>query len=52
MLHWWLIPGIIIAFLGLWILYFVIKHTGGSGVRTDGRTVVDKPIDEENPPPG
>ena len=49
MLHWWLIP--LLALLGvvLWLFYALLKGTGGSGVRTEGRTLVDKP-DEEPPP--
>ncbi len=48
MLHWWLIPAIVIFFAGFWILYEVVKHTGGSGVRTEGRTVLDKPGEEDD----
>jgi len=33
----------------LWAFYMVVRHQGGTGVRTEGRTLVDKP-DEENPP--
>ncbi len=50
MLHWWLIPAMAVLFAILCVLYLVIKGTGGSGVRTDGRTVVDKPVDEEDLP--
>ena len=49
MLHWWLIPLLVAMFVLLWAFYMVLKHSGGSGVRTEGRTLVDKP-DEENPP--
>ena len=49
MLHVWLIPALIILGLILVGFYLVVKFRGGSGVRSDGRTVVDKP-DEEEPP--
>jgi len=31
--------------------YLVIRAQGGTGVRTSGRTVVDKPMEEDNLPP-
>ena len=49
MLHVWLIPALIILGLILVGFYLVVKFRGGSGIRSDGRTVVDKP-DEEEPP--
>ncbi len=49
MLHWWLIPALILLGLLLWAFYLVVRSQGGSGVRTEGRTLVDKP-EEENPP--
>ena len=49
MLHVWLIPALIILGLILVGFYLVVKFRGGSGVRSEGRTVVDKP-DEEEPP--
>ncbi len=52
MLHIWLIPALIVVAAVLGAFYLLIKFAGGSGVRTHGRTVVDKPQDEENPPPG
>ena len=48
-LHLWLIPAIAIAFVTLVILYEVIRHSGGSGVRTDGRTLLDKPENQDRP---
>jgi hypothetical protein len=50
MLHWWLIPSLAVFWLVVWIFYFAIKHKGGSGVRSEGRTLVDKPADPEEPP--
>ena len=49
MLHWWLIPLMMAIPVVLVCFYLVIKNQGGAGVRTEGRTLVDKP-DEENPP--
>jgi hypothetical protein len=49
MLDYWLIPALLVLMAVLWALYLLIKHKGGTGVRTDGRTLVDKP-DDENPP--
>jgi len=49
MLHVWLIPALLILVVVLVVFYLVIKNQGGSGARTEGRTLVDKP-DEENPP--
>ena len=51
MLHIWLIPALLILIAVLAVFYLLIKVVGGSGVRTTGRTVVDKPQDEENLPP-
>ena len=50
MLHVWLVPAPVILFLGLCGFYLLIKFKGGTGVRTEGRTVVDKPEPEETPP--
>ena len=49
MLHLWLIPLLVALAVVLWAFYVLIKHLGGTGVRTEGRTLFDKP-DEENPP--
>ncbi len=49
MLHWWLIPALILALLVLWGFYLVVRSTGGSGVRSEGRTLLDKP-DDDLPP--
>ena len=47
-LHFWLIPLLAILSVSVWIFYLSVKHTGGPGIRTDGRTVVDKPVEEEH----
>lgn len=49
MLHVWLIPALIILALVLIGFYLIVKFRGGSGVRSEGRTVVDKPDDEQPP---
>ena len=47
----WLIPVFVVFFLGIAGFYFVVRLTGGKGMRTDGRTVLDKPVveDEQGP---
>jgi len=49
MLHWWLIPFMLLFFIGFWAFYSLIKYQGGPGVRTEGRTLVDKPDDNDPP---
>jgi len=51
MLHFWLIPALAILVLFLVVFYLVVRAKGGSGVRSQGRTVVDNPEAEEDPPP-
>lgn len=48
MLHWWLIPALIVLVLLLWAFYLLVRSQSGAGMRTEGRTLVDKP--DENPP--
>ena len=52
MLHVWLIPALVIFFLVVWGFYLLMKHRGGTGVRTPGRTVLDEPGNEDDAPPG
>ena len=52
MLHIWLIPVLAILVLAVGLFYLALRVKGGSGVRTDGRTVVDKPGEEQDLPPG
>jgi hypothetical protein len=52
MLHVWLIPLLMILLLLVWLFYLGLRSKGGSGVRTDGRTIVDKPGSEQDLPPG
>jgi hypothetical protein len=51
MLHVWLIPALVLAAVIIAAFYLIVKFAGGSGVRTDGRTVVDKPVEDDDPPP-
>ena len=51
MLHIWLIPILVLLVVIVAILYLAIRTKGGSGVRTEGRTVHDQPADDDNPPP-
>ncbi|HTL58643.1 MAG TPA: hypothetical protein VL361_23355 [Candidatus Limnocylindrales bacterium] len=52
MLHVWLVPALVILALVLIVFYIILKLKGGSGVRTEGRTLLDRPEPEEDPPPG
>ena len=52
MLHLWLVPLLIVLVLIVAILYLAVRNKGGGGVRTEGRTVHDRPTDDDNPPPG
>jgi len=49
MLHVWLLPAMIVFSLGMGVFYLVVRFSGGSGVRTDGRTLVDKPEPKDPP---
>jgi hypothetical protein len=49
MLNWWLIPLLVALGIILWAFYSLLKHQGGTGIRTEGRTLVDKPTDETPP---
>ena len=51
MLHIWLIPAVAVLGAVLCGFYLVIKHNGGTGIRTEGKTVVHKPGEEEDLPP-
>jgi hypothetical protein len=48
MLHVWLLPALAILVLVLAAFYLIVKFSGGTGVRSNGRTLVDKPDDEDH----
>jgi hypothetical protein len=52
MLDVWLIPALVILLVAVLGFYLLVKCKGGSGVRTEGRTLMDKPEPEEDMPPG
>ena len=52
MLHVWLIPAAILLATLTFAFYVLLKYRGGSGVRSEGRTVDHKPVDEQDLPPG
>jgi hypothetical protein len=52
MLHVWLIPAFIVLLLIVFGFYLAVKSRGGSGARTDGRTLMDHPGTDEDLPPG
>jgi hypothetical protein len=51
MIHWWLVPLMIVLGVAICAFYLLVRFTGGDGIRSEGRTVVDKPQEEDNPPP-
>ena len=51
MLDVWLIPAVVILLVGIVAFYLLLKAVGGTGVRSDGRTLMDKPEAEEDSPP-
>ena len=51
MLHVWLIPVLVLAGALIVGFYLLLKFRGGTGARTDGRTVSHTATDEENLPP-
>jgi hypothetical protein len=44
----WLIPILVLVVIGLLAFFYSIKFSGGSGVRTRGRTVVEKPVEDDD----
>ena len=42
-LHFWLIPVMAILVVLIGIFYLVISRAGGSGIRSEGRTLRDEP---------
>ena len=51
MLDVWLIPALIVLAVVILSFFLVIRTHGGTGVRTDGRTIVHKPMQEDDLPP-
>lgn len=45
-MEFWLIPVLAMLIAGVTIFYMILRHHGGSGVRAEGHTVVDKPGEE------
>jgi hypothetical protein len=52
MLHVWLIPALVVLLLIVLAFYLIVKARGGTGTRTEGRTLVHQPGTEEDLPPG
>jgi len=50
-MYWWVFPGLLVLAAILGVFYLVVRFTGGSGVRTEGRTIHDKPQPDDDPPP-
>jgi heme/copper-type cytochrome/quinol oxidase subunit 2 len=51
MLHLWLIPALIVLAVVVSIFYLVVRFRGGSGVRSEGRTVHHQQTQEDDLPP-
>jgi hypothetical protein len=51
MLHVWLIPAVVILLVGIAAFYLALKYRGGTGVRTEGRTLTHQPETEADLPP-
>ena len=49
MLDYWLVPLIVILGVVVWAFYVLMIRQGGKGVRTEGRTLLDKPSEEDPP---
>jgi hypothetical protein len=52
MLHIWLIPVLAILAAIFFVFYGIVRQKGGSGVRADGRTVMDKADPDDPDLPG
>jgi len=46
----WVVPFIGILVIAAAIFYFAVRNRAGAGIRTQGRTVVDKPDADEQLP--
>ena len=46
-MEFWLIPVLAILVAGVAAFYIIIRRHGGSGVRNEGTTAVDKPVSEQ-----
>jgi hypothetical protein len=51
MLHVWLIPALAVLSILVLGFYVLLRYRGGSGLRSDGRALVDEKTDEPDPPP-
>jgi hypothetical protein len=49
----WFFPLLVVVLAGIWIFYRKVMHEGGSGRRTTGKVLFDKPGREPDhlPPP-
>lgn len=46
----WVVPFIAVLVIAAAIFYFAVKNRTGAGIRTQGRTLFDKPDDDDNQP--
>ena len=45
-MEFWLIPVLAMLVAGVVVFYMIIRLHGGSGARSEGQTIVDKPTSE------
>jgi hypothetical protein len=46
-MEFWLIPVVAMAVAGVATFYLIVRREGGTGVRAEGQTMVDKPVTEQ-----
>ena len=51
MLDIWLVPVLGLMAMAMAGVYLLIRYKGGSGIRTEGKIMVHKPMPEEDLPP-
>ena len=44
----WVVPLLLVLTIAVGLFYTSVKNRSGAGVRTEGKTVVDKPVEEED----
>ena len=43
----WLVPTVAVLAIATWVFYLAVRNRAGAGVRTEGRTVLDKPVEDD-----
>jgi hypothetical protein len=47
-MEFWLIPVVAMVIAGIAIFYMILRYHGGTGLRGEGHTMVDKPPPEQS----